>query len=76
MIVPEGSFFGRTYRAARLSHSCRDIYQQHLASFQHAPCHLPLVVPPNDVGALRAAFETAESHNLHVEAMFMEPVLL
>ena len=45
MIVLQGSFYGRTYRPARLSHSCRSIYQQHLASFQvrslaqHHPTH-------------------------------------
>jgi len=75
MIVLEGSFYGRTYRPARLSHSCRSIYQQHLASFQHAECHLPLVVPANDVAALTRAFEHAEKNNLHVEALYMEPVM-
>lgn len=75
MIVLEGSFYGRTYRPARLSHSCRGIYKQHLASFQHADCHLPLVVPPNDIPALRSAFAAAESAGYHVEAMYMEPVM-
>jgi 4-aminobutyrate aminotransferase-like enzyme len=71
MLVLEGSFYGRTYRPARLSHSCREIYKSHLASFQHAECHLPITVPPNDVGALRAAFAKAEAENLHIEAMYM-----
>ena len=75
MIVLEGSFYGRTYRPARLSHSCRSIYQQHLASFQHAECHLPMVVPANNVAALERAFAQAEAQNLHVEAMYMEPVM-
>ena len=75
MIVLEGSFYGRTYRPARLSHSCRETYQKHLASFQHADCHLPLVVPANDVAALHRAFEHAEKSKLHVEAMYMEPVM-
>lgn len=75
MMVLEGSFYGRTYRPARLSHSCRAIYQQHLASFQHAECHLPIVVPANNIKALEKAFATAEAQNLHVEALYMEPVM-
>eukprot|EP00042_Codosiga_hollandica_P025873 m.118502 g.118502 ORF g.118502 m.118502 type:complete len:525 (-) comp52016_c0_seq4:104-1678(-) len=75
MIVLEGSFYGRTYRPARLSHSCRPIYQRHLASFQHDECHLPIVVPANDIKALEQAFAGAEAKNLHVEAMYMEPVM-
>ena len=52
----EGSFYGRTYRPARLSHVCRDIYKKHLASFDLDDEELPIVVPPNDVEALKAAF--------------------
>ncbi len=75
MMVLEGSFYGRTYRPARLSHSCRSIYQANLASFQHAECHLPIVVPANNVAALRKAFADAEAAGLHVEALYMEPVM-
>eukprot|EP00048_Salpingoeca_helianthica_P015693 m.228077 g.228077 ORF g.228077 m.228077 type:complete len:436 (-) comp17393_c0_seq1:1658-2965(-) len=75
MIVLEGSFYGRTYRPARLSHSCRSIYQAHLASFQHDACHLPLAIPPNDVEALHKTFDHVEKLGLHVEAMYMEPVM-
>jgi 4-aminobutyrate aminotransferase-like enzyme len=64
-----------SYRAARFSHSCRDIYKKHLASFQHADCHLPIAVLPNDINSLKAAFATAEKHNMHVEALYMEPVM-
>jgi hypothetical protein len=46
-----------------------------LASFQHADCHLPIAVVPNNVDSLKAAFATAEKHNLHVEALYMEPVM-
>lgn len=63
------------YRAARFSHSCRETYKKHLASFQHADCHLPIAVVPNNVDSLKAAFATAEKHNLHVEALYMEPVM-
>jgi acetylornithine/succinyldiaminopimelate/putrescine aminotransferase len=75
MMCLEGSFYGRTYRPARLSHSCREIYQQHLASFSHPECHLPIVVPPNDVKALQAAFENAARNKIHIEALFAEPCL-
>lgn len=75
MVVLEGSFYGRTYRPARLSHSCRSIYQQHLASFQHAECHLPRIVPPNNIDALRKVFKDVEAAGVHVEAMYMEPVM-
>ena len=64
-----------SYRPARLSHSCRSIYQDTLASFQHADCHLPLVVKPNDIAGLTAAFEAAERAKVHVEALYMEPVM-
>jgi hypothetical protein len=49
--------------------------QRHLASFSHPECHLPLVVPANDIDALHAAFKYAEDNKLHVEALFMEPVM-
>lgn len=48
--------------------------QQHLASFDHDECHLPIVVPANDVAALEAAFAQAEADNVHIEALYMEPV--
>jgi hypothetical protein len=75
MVVLEGSFYGRTYRPARLSHSCRSIYQQHLASFQHEACHLPVAIPPNDIDALHKTFDQIEKMGYHVEAMYMEPVM-
>lgn len=75
MMCLKGSFYGRTYRPARLSESCREIYQQHLQSFSHPECHLPMVVPPNDVDALRKAFKYAEDNKIHIEALFAEPCL-
>jgi acetylornithine/succinyldiaminopimelate/putrescine aminotransferase len=75
MMCLEGSFYGRTYRPARLSHSCRDIYQTHLASFSHPECHLPIVVKPNDVDGIVAAFEAAARNRIHIEALYMEPVM-
>ena len=34
-----------------------------------------MVVPANDVAALKAAFDEAEAKKLHVEALYMEPVM-
>jgi acetylornithine/succinyldiaminopimelate/putrescine aminotransferase len=33
------------------------------------------VVVPNNINSLKAAFETAEKHKMHVEALYMEPVM-
>ena len=66
---------GGRYRPARLSHSCRSIYQEVLASFQHPECHLPVVVKPNDVEGIKAAFAAATAAKVHVEALYMEPVM-
>jgi 4-aminobutyrate aminotransferase-like enzyme len=75
MMCLDGSFYGRTYRPARLSHSCRSIYQDVLASFQHPECHLPIVVKPNDIEGIQAAFAAANKAKVHIEALYMEPVM-
>jgi len=75
MMCMKGGFYGRTYRPARLSESCRDIYKEHLASFQYPECHMPIVVEPNNIASLEEAFEYAEKHNIHVEALYVEPVM-
>ncbi len=75
MMVMEGGFYGRTYRPARLSESCRDIYKEHLASFQYGECHLPMVVEPNNIDSLEEAFGIAEERKVHVEALYIEPLM-
>jgi acetylornithine/succinyldiaminopimelate/putrescine aminotransferase len=75
MASVEGGFYGRTYRPARLSHSCREDYQKHLASFQHAQCHLPAVIKPNDIEGIKAMFADAEKNKVHIEALYMEPCM-
>lgn len=73
MIVMEGSFHGRTDRPARVSNSTRETYVRHLASqprWEHVR-----TVPPNDAGALEAAFKDAEAQGAYVEAVLLEPVL-
>ncbi len=73
MVVMEGSFHGRTDRPARVSNSTRETYVRNLASqprWEHVQ-----TVPPNDVDALKAAFEDAEAAGAYVEAVLLEPVL-
>lgn len=68
-----GGFHGRTARPARFSHSTRKAYVQHLASFRSADDLM--IVPPNDIAALEAAFAKAENEGAFIEAFFMEPVM-
>ncbi len=69
----EGSFHGRTARAARASHATAAIYQQHLASFRDRDTLD--TVAPNDIDALGRVFERARRKGVFYEAMFIEPVL-
>ena len=69
----KGSFHGRTDRPARFSDSTRANYQKHLASFREGG--YLLTVEPNDIEQLEAVFADAESGNVFIEAMFMEPVM-
>ncbi len=67
-----GSFHGRTTRPARISDSCRKEYEANLASFRD---HDDLViVPQNDVAALRDAYAWADANNVFFDAIYMEPV--
>ena len=71
MAVEQG-FHGRTDRPAQMSHSCKGKYDQVLASFQERDNLI--LVPANDVGALREAFAHAEANNVFIELMAIEPV--
>lgn len=73
MLSLEGSFHGRTDRPAQASDSCLGKYKAHLAS--HAANNNLITVPPNDVHALKAAFAQAESENVFIELMLVEPVM-
>ena len=68
-----GAFHGRTSRPAQVSHSTRPKYEAHLASFQGRDNLI--VVEPNDVAALEAAFAEAEANDVFIESMFLEPVM-
>ena len=72
LLAIEHGFHGRTDRPAQLSHSCKDGYDKHLASFRDRD-NLYLV-PSNDVDALRAAFSKADKDNVFIELMAIEPV--
>jgi acetylornithine/succinyldiaminopimelate/putrescine aminotransferase len=72
-LVLEGSFHGRTGRAAEFSHATRPTYEKHLATFRGSDDLL--AVPINDTSALRLAFERANSAGFFIEAMLIEPVM-
>ncbi len=69
----EGSFHGRTGRAAQASHSTIPRYRETLASFRDNDNLM--VCPPNDVAALKAVFEQATRDNIFIEMAFLEPVM-
>jgi len=72
MMAIEQGFHGRTDRPAQMSHSCKGKYDQVLASFQNRDNLI--LVPANDVDALRAAYAKAESENVFIELLAIEPV--
>ena len=72
LLAIEQAFHGRTDRPAQISHSCKDGYDQNLATFRDRDNLL--LVPPNDTEALRAAFNRAESEGFFIELMAIEPV--
>lgn len=68
----ERAFHGRTHRPASFSGSSRPKYERYLASFRDLDNLWR--VPANDVDALRAAFARAETENVFIESLFIEPV--
>lgn len=68
-----GGFHGRTDRPAQYSHSSRETYRQHLASFRNRDDLI--TVAPNDGEGLRRAFADADSQGVFIETVFMEPVM-
>lgn len=68
-----GAFHGRTERPAQFSDSSRAAYARHLASFRNRDDLW--TVAPNDLAGLRAVFERAESEDVFLEAVFLEPVM-
>jgi acetylornithine/succinyldiaminopimelate/putrescine aminotransferase len=68
-----GGFHGRTDRPARYSDSTRKTYLKHLASFRDEDTLL--TVEPNNIEQLEQIFAWAETNQVFIEAMFMEPVM-
>ncbi len=68
----ERAFHGRTFRPASYSDSTRPKYERYLASFEGLDNLW--TIPPNDLDALRAAFDRAQRENVFIEAFWMEPV--
>ena len=72
LLAIEQAFHGRTDRPAQISHSCKDGYDRNLASFRDRDNLL--LVPSNDIDALRSTFSRAESESFFIELMAIEPV--
>ena len=72
LLAVEHAFHGRTDRPAQISHSCKEGYDNNLASFRDRDNLL--LVPLNDVEALRAVFSRAETEQFFIELMAIEPV--
>ncbi|MCB0319834.1 MAG: aminotransferase class III-fold pyridoxal phosphate-dependent enzyme [Bdellovibrionales bacterium] len=69
----EGSFHGRTYRAARISSSSRKRYDTYLASFRDHRDHVEVRV--NDAAHLRELYDRFEKENTYIELLAIEPVM-
>jgi len=72
LLAIEEAFHGRTDRPAQLSHSCKGKYDEQLATFRDR--NNLILVPANDVVALRDAFNQAENEGVFIELMAIEPV--
>ena len=72
MVAIERAFHGRTDRPAQISHSCKDGYDKNLNTFQDRD-NLVLI-PANDVGALRDTFHQADLDGVFIELLAIEPV--
>ncbi|KAB8318183.1 aminotransferase class III-fold pyridoxal phosphate-dependent enzyme [Tolypothrix campylonemoides VB511288] len=73
-IAVKGAFHGRTELPAMYSDSTRPTYAKHLASWKHHE-HQLVTIEPYSVEQLRQAFLDAEAEGVHIEAMFLEPVM-
>ena len=73
LLALEQAFHGRTDRPAQISDSCKGKYDANLASFRNRDNLI--LVPPNNVSALQAAFKEADRAGYFIEFMAMEPVM-
>ena len=72
LLAIERAFHGRTDRPAQISHSCKGTYDKNLKTFSERDNLI--LVPSNDVNALRDAFSDAEQKGYFIESMSIEPV--
>ena len=72
MVAIERAFHGRTDRPAQISHSCKDGYDKNLNTFQDRD-NLVLI-PANDIEALRETFRRADLDGAFIELLAIEPV--
>lgn len=72
LLAIERAFHGRTDRPAQISHSCMGSYDKNLRTF--AVRDTLILVPSNDIAALREAFADADVNGYFIETMAIEPV--
>ena len=72
LLAIERAFHGRTDRPAQISHSCKGTYDKNLKTFSERDNLI--LVPSNDVNALRDAFSDAKEKGYFIESMSIEPV--
>ena len=72
LLAIERAFHGRTDRPAQISHSCKDSYDKNLKTFSERDNLL--LVPANDIPALKAMFERADAEGFFIESFAIEPV--
>jgi acetylornithine/succinyldiaminopimelate/putrescine aminotransferase len=72
LLAIERAFHGRTDRPAQISHSCMESYDKNLRTF--AVRDTLILVPSNDIAALREAFADADVNGYFIETMAIEPV--
>lgn len=72
LMAIERAFHGRTDRPAQISHSCKGKYDKVLKTF--AERDNLILVPSNNIPALRAAFAKADEEGYFIESMSIEPV--
>jgi acetylornithine/succinyldiaminopimelate/putrescine aminotransferase len=67
------AFHGRTERPAQFSDSTRKTYSKYLATFRDSDNLI--TVTPNDIEQLEQVFTWAETNDVFIEAMLLEPVM-
>ncbi len=72
LLAIERAFHGRTDRPAQISHSCKGTYDKNLKTFSERDNLI--LVPSNDITALRDAFADADEKGVFIESMSIEPV--